>query len=42
MHNPLTQFINWLREGYAEGVPPADHSPLLSVLCTRPLAPAAE
>lgn len=32
MHNPLTQFVNWLREGYPEGVPPSDYSPLLSVL----------
>lgn len=32
MHNPLMPFINWLRMGYPEGVPPADYSPLLAIL----------
>ncbi|MBC9957246.1 cytochrome P450 [Yimella sp. cx-51] len=32
MTNPLSQFVNWLREGYPEGVPPSDYSPLLAVL----------
>jgi len=33
--NPLIAIINWLRQGYADGVPPQDYVPLLEVLHRR-------
>lgn len=35
--NPLTSILDWLRQGYPDGVPPKDFQPLL-VLLTRTLS----
>ena len=33
--NLLESIVNWLRQGYADGVPPQDYVPLLEVLHRR-------
>ena len=31
----LTAILDWLREGYPEGIPPTDHLPVLALLSRR-------
>lgn len=32
MANPVARVLDWLREGYPEGVPPTDYFPLIALL----------